>query len=70
MNLFKCALSGLLQRLLCSTLALGQSQKDTVDIPIKENSAAITSTKTYVGIIREYLKEKSPKIIDIEMKQP
>lgn len=26
--------------------------------------------KTYVGIIREYLKEKGRKVIDIEMKQP
>lgn len=60
MNLFKYALSGLLISLLWSTLALGQGQKDMVDIPIKENSAAITSwmkankiPSVAIGMIRD-----------------
>jgi len=60
MKLLKLMLSGLLMSLLCSTLALGQGQKDTVDIPVKENSAAITSwmkankiPSVAIGMIRD-----------------
>jgi CubicO group peptidase (beta-lactamase class C family) len=67
MNLLKLMLSGLLMSLLCSTLALGQTQKDTVNIPIKENSAAITTwmkvnkiPSVAIGMIRDgVLKEIS-----------
>lgn len=60
MNLLKLMLSGLLMSLLCCTLALGQSEKDTADIPIKENSAAIASwmkankiPSVAIGMIRD-----------------